>query len=153
MDSYRVEKEAAIRVQLTDEDAEIDPTSPGGGGQGAEPELDTLSVILGEFNDLFGNIAWQDADRVQRLITKEIPAKVSADSAYRNARENSDQQNARIEHDQALGRVMNAVLSDDMQLYGQFKDDKEGFGRWLADQVFRLTYTQPPTPDQAPGSP
>ncbi len=153
MDSYRVEKEAAIRVQLTDEDAEIDPTSPVGGGQGAEPELDTLSVILGEFNDLFGNIAWQDADRVQRLITKEIPAKVSADSAYRNARENSDQQNARIEHDQALGRVMNAVLSDDMQLYGQFKDDKEGFGRWLADQVFRLTYTQPPTPDQAPGSP
>ena len=128
MESYRVEKEAAIRVQLTDEDAEIDPTMTGGGGQGPDLELDPLSVIIGEFNDLFGNIAWQDADRVRRLITKEIPAKVSSDAAYRNARENSDRQNARIEHDQALGRAMSDVLRDDMELYKQYKDDKEGFG-------------------------
>ena len=31
-----------------------------------------------------------------------------------------DRQNARIEHDEALKRVMTAVLNDDMQLFKQF---------------------------------
>ena len=32
MDSYRVEKQAAQRVQLVDQDVEIDPVSTDGGG-------------------------------------------------------------------------------------------------------------------------
>ena len=142
MDSYRVEKKASIRVQLADEDAEIDPLSATGGGYSPEPELDHLSNILKTFNDQFGDIPWEDEDRVRRLITEEIPAKVAGDTAYRNARENSDRQNARIEHDEALKRVMTAVLNDDMQLFKQFEDN-EGFRRWLTDNVFGLTYAQP----------
>ena len=147
MDSYRVEKKAAIHVQLADEDAEIDPLSTSGGGSGLEPELDRLSNILKTFNDQFGNIPWADQDRVRRLITKEIPARVAEDTAYRNARENSDRQNARIEHDEALRRVMTAVINDDMQLFKQFTDN-EGFRRWLTDNVFGLTYSQPQAKNQ-----
>ncbi len=127
MDSYRVEKQSTIRVQLADEDAEIDPLSATGGGYSPEPELDRLSNILKTFNDQFGDIPWEDEDRVRRLITEEIPTKVAGDTAYRNARENSDRQNARIEHDEALKRVMTAVLNDDMQLFKQFTDN-EGSG-------------------------
>ena len=47
--------------------------------------------------------------------------------------------NARIEHDQALKRVMTAMLNDDMQLFKQFTDN-EGSRRWLTDSVFGLTY-------------
>ena len=54
MDSYRVEKKASIRVQLEDEDAEIDPLSATGGGYSPEPELDHLSNILKTFNNQFG---------------------------------------------------------------------------------------------------
>ena len=46
------------------------------------------------------------------------------------------------EHDEALRRVMTAVLNDDMQLFKQFTDN-EGFRRWLTDNVFGLTYTPP----------
>ena len=147
MDSYRVEKKAAIHVQLADEDAEIEPVPTTGSGHRPEPELDRLSNILKTFNDQFGDIPWEDADRVRRLITKEIPAKVAGDTAYRNARENSDRQNARIEHDEALRRVMTAVLNDDMQLFKQFTDN-ESFRRWMTDEVFGLTYTQPQTKNQ-----
>jgi type I restriction enzyme R subunit len=56
MDSYRVEKLAAVRVQLSDADAEIGPVPTSGGGRKPEPELDRLSNILRDFNDLFGNI-------------------------------------------------------------------------------------------------
>jgi type I restriction enzyme R subunit len=90
MDSYRVEKQAAQRVQLADQDAEIDPVPTDGGGHKAEPELDLLSNIIRSFNDLFGNIAWQDTDRIRKLIATDIPNKVAADIAYQNAKKNSD---------------------------------------------------------------
>lgn len=91
------------------------------------------------FNDLYGNVAWTDADRVRRLITHEIPQLVAADPAYQNAKRNSDRQNARIEHDKALMRVMIALMKDDTQLFKQFSDN-ESFGRWLKDTVFGITY-------------
>ena len=52
----------------------------------------------------------------------------------------SDKQNARIEHDKALARVMTAVLKDDTELFKQFMDN-ESFRRWLTDTVFGLTYS------------
>jgi type I restriction enzyme R subunit len=124
---------------LADQDAEIGPVPTSGGGHKPEPELDRLSNILKAFNDQFGNISWTDADRVHRLITEEIPAKVGADTAYQNAKKNSDKQNARIEHDEALKRVMTGLMKDDTELFKQFSDN-ESFRRWLTDTVFTLTY-------------
>ena len=140
MDSYRVEKQAVVRIQLPDEDAEIEPVPAGAVGGKPEPELERLSDILKTFNDQFGNIPWTDGDRVRKLITEEIPARVAADTAYQNAKKNSDRQNARIEHDKALLRVMTALLSDDTQLFKEFSDN-ESFKRWLTDTVFAQTYS------------
>jgi len=145
MDSYRVEKRAAIRVQLPEQDAEIDPVPTSGGGHKAEPELDRLSNILKTFNDQFGNVPWTDADRVHKLITEDIPSRVAADTAFQNAMKNSDKQNARIEHDKALARVMTAFLKDDTELFKQFSDN-DSFRRWLTDMVFSLTYEGPQQP-------
>jgi len=139
MDSYRVEKRAAAKIQLSDADAEIEPVPVAGGGRKPEPELDRLSNIIRAFNDLFGNIPWTDADRVHRMITQEIPAQVAADTAFQNAKQHSDPQNARIEHDKALARVMTGLLKDDTELFKQFSDN-DSFRRWLAETVFRLTY-------------
>lgn len=145
MDSYRVEKKAARKIQLPDEDAEIEPVPTTGGGYRSEPELDRLSNILKGFNDQFGNIPWTDADRVHKLITEDIPSRVAADTAYQNAKQNSDKQNAKIEHDKALARVMTAVLKDDTELFKQFMDN-ESFKRWLTDTVFKITYDNRPEP-------
>jgi len=139
MDSYRVEKQAARQIQLPDADAEIEPVPASGGGRKAEPELDRLSNILKTFNDQFGNIEWTDGDHVRRLISDVIPARVSADVAYQNAKKNSDRQNARIEHDKALARVIVGLMKDDTQLFKQFSDN-ESFRKWLTDTVFTATY-------------
>ena len=139
MDSYRVEKQLTMSIQLPDDDSEIEPVPVADGGGKSDPELDRLSNIVKAFNERFGNIPWEDADRVHRLITEDIPARVGADEKYRNARENSDRQNARIELDKAVSRVMNSMINDDTQLFRKFADD-EGFKRWLTDAVFDLTY-------------
>ena len=62
-----------MKIQLADEDAEIEPVPTTGGGRKPEPELDRLSNILKTFNDQFGNIAWTDADRVQPADHRRHP--------------------------------------------------------------------------------
>ena len=139
MDSYRVEKQAVLEIQLADEDAEIDPVSTEGGSQTPEAEMDRLSKIIQDFNDHFGNIEWKDEDKIQQVIGVELPAKVAADTAYQNAMANSDKQNARIEHDKALQRAMNELLADHTELFKQFSDN-ESFKRWVSEMVFAATY-------------
>lgn len=139
MDSYRVEKQAAIKIALPDEDGVIEPIPTGAGGRKPEPELDKLSNILKTFNDLFGHIKWDDADRISKLIASDIPERVKGDSKYVNARTNSDKANARIESDNALQRVVVSLMKDDTELFKQFMDNQD-FRRWLSETVFDLTF-------------
>ena len=139
MDSYRVEKQAVQDIQLADEDAEIGPVPTEGGGQKPEPEMDPLSKIINDFNDHFGNIEWKDQDKINTVISEELPTKVAADKAYQNAIANSDEQNARIEHDKALERAMTDLLADHTDLFKLYSDD-ELFRRWLSEMIFTATY-------------
>lgn len=141
MESYRAEKKAAIKLTLPDEDAEIGPVPVEGGGRKPEPKMEPLSNIIKQFNELFGNIPWTNPDRAIKVATEEIPAQVSTDTRYRNAKKQQDYQNARIEHDEALKRVITALLKDDTELCKQFYDN-ESFRRWLADTSFAITYPQ-----------
>src|SRR5207245_1622144 len=122
MDSYRVEAKTAMNVALADQVGEVGPVPTSGGGHIPEPELDRLSNIVRFFNEQFGNIQWQDADKIRKVISEEIPAKVAANKAYRNAMKHSDKQNARIEHDRALQKVVLSLLQDHTELFKQFQD-------------------------------
>lgn len=139
MESYRVEVQASLSIDLKDEDSEIYPIPTSGGGHVREPELDYLSNIVKAFNDLFGSIEWKDRDKIRKVITEVIPQKVKEDKAYQNAIKHSDKQNARIEHDKALLRVITAMLSDHTELFKQFSDNPS-FKKWLQDSIFAMTY-------------
>ena len=141
MESYRVEKLAMREIAVEDGDAEIDPV-PGAGGVGrGEVETDRLSEIIRQFNERFGDVGWTDADRIREMITGPIPAKVSEDAAFRNACRNSDRENARIEHDRALVRVMTDIMKDDTELFRQFMDNPD-FRRWMQGAVFDAAYRE-----------
>lgn len=142
MDSYRAEKKATMAIALPDANAEIEPAPTSGGGRKPEPEMDKLSNIVKAFNDMYGGL-FADPKRMEKRITDEIPKKVSADQAYQNAKKNSDRQNARIEHDKALKRVITALFTDDAQLFKQFQDN-ESFRHWLTDTMFERTYDDVP---------
>jgi type I restriction enzyme R subunit len=142
MDSYRVEVRAAREIALADQHGGIGPVPTSGGGHMPEPTLDRLSNILKTFNEQFGNIDWKDGDKIRKVIAEEIPTKVLADKAYQNAMKNSDKQNARIEHDKALQRVIIELLTDHTELFKQFSDNPT-FKKWLADTIFAVTYAKP----------
>jgi type I restriction enzyme R subunit len=136
MESYRVEKKEVLKIELVDQDAHIGPVPAAGGGYIPEPELDLLSNIIKTFNEHFGTL-FDDADRVARRIRDDIAPKVAADSAYKNAKENTPH-NARMAHDQALGKVMGMLLKEDTEVYKQFMQN-EAFRRSVSDMVFALT--------------
>ena len=138
LSSYRNEAREMISIRLEDQDAEIAPVPAGKTGHIVEPEMDLLSRIISDFNDMFGNINWNDADNVQRQIL-EIPAMVSRDKKYQNAMRNSDEQSARLESERALQQVIFAIMADNMELFKQFQDNPS-FKKWLSDLVFNLTY-------------
>ncbi len=139
MDSYRPEVRASLSLSMEDKEGEVEPAPTGGGGIRPEPEIDRLSNIIKTFNEQFGNIAWKDGDKIREVIAKELPTRVAADKAYQNAIKQSDRQNARVEHDKALGRVILDLLSDHTELFKQFSDNPS-FKRWLADSIFDVTY-------------
>ena len=143
MDSYRAEKQATQRLSLADEDGEIDPILVGGGGGRNEPELEPLSRIVATFNETWGT-DFTDADKVADLI-RTIPDQVVADTAYQNARLNSDPQNARIEHDAALRRLITSMVRTNTELFKAYTENPD-FRAWLSDQSFWLTYLNDNTP-------
>ena len=138
LDSYRLEAQESMSIKLEDADAEVPPVPAGKSGHIVNPEMDLLSLILNDFNDMFGNVNWNDADNVRRQIL-EIPAMVSKDERYQNAMKNSDAQNARMESERALQQVIFAIMADNMELFKQFQDNPS-FKKWLSDMVFNMTY-------------
>jgi len=141
MDSYRVEVRSSIDIILADQDGVVDPIPNNEGGHKPEPELDLLSNIIKAFNDQFGNVEWEDDDKIRKVISEEIPAKVAEDKAYQNAMKNSDKQNARIEHDKALQRVIIELRKNQAELFKQFSDNP-AFKKWLSDNNFSATYNE-----------
>ncbi len=139
MDSYRIEKRQMQKILLPDDDSELDPVTPQHGGGLPEPEMDRLSNILKQFNERFGGIEWRDGDRVRRLITETIPARIAQDAAFQNAARQADDQNARIEFEKALQRVITGLMKDDTELFKQFTQN-EDFRRWITDRSFGLAY-------------
>ncbi len=148
LESYRNEARESMSIKLEDSDHEVAPVPTGKAGHIAEPEMDLLSVILNNFNDMFGNINWNDADNVRRQIL-EIPAMVSRDERYQNAMKNSDEQSARLESERALQQVIFDIMADNMELFKQFQDNPS-FKKWLSDFVFKLTYNKEGKPYTSP---
>ncbi len=136
MDSYRVEKKAAMKIALADTDAEIEPVPTDAHGHMPEPELDRLSNILKKFNETFGTL-FTDGDRVVKRIRDDIAPKVAADLGYQNAKKNTPH-TARLAHDEALAKVMQHLLKDDTEVYKQFVQN-DSFKRFVGDMVYQIT--------------
>lgn len=149
MDSYRVEIEAAMEIALADADAEIEPVPTGAAAGRPEPDVDQLSSVIRDFNERFGATEFRDQDRVTRFLFEELPEKIGANGRVQNALRNSDNQNARIEHDRAVDDELLGSLADHTDLYALYNTDKS-FKAWLQERLFTAAKrAQNPAPPAA----
>ncbi|WP_258032914.1 type I restriction endonuclease subunit R [Campylobacter concisus] len=133
LESYRLEKKNTIDIILEDEDGKVEGLGIGAGKKN-EVELDTLENIVSTFNDIFGNINWQDKDNVARQI-KELPEMVLKNEKFKNALKNSDIENIKREYHSALKEVFRIIMVDNMELFGQWTNNSN-FSKWLNDTIF-----------------
>ena len=88
---------------LRDEGPESDRWVRHGRPTDQHAKLSLERRFLWTFNEHFGDIQWEEADRVPQLIIETIPERVCGRARpSATPKRNSDRQNARIEHDKAL---------------------------------------------------
>lgn len=139
LNNYRPEARDSMSIVLDDTDTEVAPVPTGNGGHTIDPEMELLSNIVSEFNDMFGNIDWRDEDNARHQVTEVIPAMVSKDESYQNAMRNSDEEGAKLESERALQQVIFSIMADNMEIFKQYQDNP-AFRKWLIDMVFNMTY-------------
>ena len=67
-----------------------------------------------------------------------MPDQVLEDQQYQNARRNSGRQNAQVELDSALRRLITSMVRRHTELYKACTEDGE-FQEWLNVEMFRVT--------------
>ena len=138
LERYRVEAQETMRIQLDNENGEVNPVPVGTDVGITVPELDSLSNILKEFHDVFGSIDWTDEDKVKKQIA-DLPGIVSQNETYQNAMRYSDRENAREESDKATFQAILSTMSSGIELYKQVQAN-ESLRKWIFNMVFNETY-------------
>lgn len=138
LESYRVEAQETMRIQLDNEDSEVNPVPVATDVAIAVPELDSLTNILKEFHDIFGDIDWTDEDKVKKQIA-DLPGIVSQNETYQNAMRYSDKENAREESDKATLQAILSTMSSGIELYKQIQAN-DSLRKWIYNMVFNETY-------------
>lgn len=136
MESYRPAKQDTKAITLSDDGGVVEPIPVGVGGGKSEPELDTLENILNAFNQRFGDIDWTDKDKVNEILTQQIPADMKADSKIMEAIITSpDKQNAKISSDNKLDILMQQYLFTQTEIFRKFTSDID-FNRRYKEFIF-----------------
>lgn len=110
-DKYRIVKEEERAIVLENENAEVNPVPVGQGGRIPQPEPDSLSNIIKDFNESFGGIAWKNEDEVQRQIS-ELPTRIAKSVDFVNAVKNGDKQAAQITFNDDIITIVAGMLEE-----------------------------------------
>jgi len=135
MDRYRPTKQGTEKISLFEEPGVISPIPVDVGGGKVEPEMDTLENILKVFNHRFGDIEWTDKDKVNKILTEQLPAEMWANTEIMDAIKYSDRQNAKITSDKKLEELMQQYLFTQTEIFKKFTQDKD-FQRRYKEFIF-----------------
>jgi type I restriction enzyme, R subunit len=135
MDSYRPSKQGTENIALQDDPGYVNPIPVGVSSGTGDPEFETLEQIIKRFNQRFGDIEWSDKDKVNKILTQQLPAEMKTDADTINAMKYSDKQNAKIYSDKKIEEMMQQYLFSHTEIFKKFTQDKE-FQRRYKDFIF-----------------
>lgn len=142
MESYRPDKQGTEKIVLDDAPGVVEPIPPGEGSGINEPELDTLENILKVFNQRFGDIDWTDKDKVNEILTQQIPGDMQKDERFMDVLINSpDKQNAKTSSDIKIDDLMQQYLFTQTEIYKKFSTDLD-FKRRYKEFIFDTLWDQ-----------
>ena len=139
-DKYRIVKEEERAIILENETAEVKPIPVGTGGGKPTPEMDALSSIVKDFNDLFGNIDWKNRDEVQRQIN-ELPKRIASSTDFVNAVKNGDGQVALITFNDDMISIVASMLEEKTEFVQTYFNNPD-FQNFVNARVYQAAVSQ-----------
>lgn len=144
MDGYRPSKQQTQKIELVAEPGAVNPIPVTVGGGSSKPELDTLENIIKVFNQRFGDIDWSDKDKVNEILTQQIPDAMKADKRIMATITTSpDRQNAKISSDNKVEELMQQYLFSQTEIFKKFTTDKD-FQRRYKEFIFESVWQANP---------
>ena len=139
-DKYRIVKEEERSIALENEDTSVKPIPVGTGGGKPQPEMDALSSIVKDFNDIYGNIEWKNRDEVQRQI-EELPARIATSVDFVNAVRNGDKQVAQITFNDDIINIVAGMLEEKTEFVQTYFANPD-FQNFVNARVFQAAVSQ-----------
>lgn len=139
-DKYRMVKEEERQLVLENENAEVKPVPVGLGMGMPQPEMEALSNIVKDFNELFGNIDWKNRDEVQRQIN-ELPKRIASSVDFVNAVKNGDRQVAQITFNDDMVAIVAAMLEEKTEFVQTYFNNPD-FQNFVNARVYQAAVSQ-----------
>ena len=133
LESYRIEVKGNIHPLEDRGEGTVDPNNPGLPHGKKDPKVELLSVIVDEFNKMWGG-DFTHKDSVLKLIN-QAPEAIAKAESFANAVRESDDQNAKLESDAEMAKIVVDSLRTSTEFYKKFKEDP-AFRAWLLDRMF-----------------
>ena len=139
-DRYRLEMQEERDIILQNVDVEIPPVPTSTGGAFNEPDMQNLETIMGEFNEVFGNIEWTDEDVVRQQI-QQLLKNVEQSDTVRNSVINNDEETSSQDTSEEVQRSVNIANTSSIELLAAYHSNaefREKLDRMAYDHVRRL---------------
>ena len=134
-DKYRIVEQEEVNLSLTDTSAEIDPVPVTIGGGKSEPQMESLSKIIEDFNTLYGGIEWEHADTVRAQI-QQLPGLLAKSESFVNAVHNSDSDTAQLQCNTDLFQIVINMMAENTEFARNYLDN-ETFRNFVNSRVFQ----------------
>ena len=134
-DKYRIIDQGERKIILEDADAEMDPVPVSSKAVKSEPDMESLSNIIEEFNTLYGGIEWEHADTVREQIAT-LPDKLAQSESFQNAVHNSDPETAQIQGNQDLMMIVMEMMAENTEFARNYLDNEQ-FRTFINTKVFQ----------------
>lgn len=138
-DKYRIVEQEEVNLSLSDSNAEIDPVPVTIGGGKSEPQMESLSKIIEDFNTLYRGIEWEHADTVRAQI-QQLPALLAKSESFVNAVHNSDSDTAQLQCNTDLFQIVINMMAENTEFARNYLDN-ETFRNFVNSRVFQQAST------------
>lgn len=146
-DRYRLEKQEERDIILQNVDVEIAPVPTSTSSAFGEPDMQTLETIMGEFNEVFGNIEWTDEDSVRQQV-QVLLKNVEQSETVRNSIINNDEETSSQDTSEEVQRNVNLANTTSIELLAAYHNNpefREKLDRMAFDhvrQMYNPTYNE-----------
>ncbi len=132
-ESYRVQLDKTLDISL-EGNGELKPSQADGTSRIPEPELEGIMEIIREFNERYGLEEWRDEDNIRGGIA-QVQERMDHDEKLITIARNSDEQNTRIEFEEALVKNMALIVDTHLALFEKYNSD-ENFKHRFTQAMF-----------------